>query len=150
MGMRVAIGAIMLFCGFVPADQTRAGTPRVQHARQGGASCGWIGVRVSPMTRAFADSLGMAEPYGAIFDQPEPGSPAAIAGIQAGDVVTAINGSPVMRSSDFATMIAAIAPNTTANLSTSRDGRTIEVMLMVGQGRCPSEPHGVLTGTKRA
>jgi serine protease Do len=94
------------------------------------------------MTRAFADSLGMAEPYGAIFDQPETGSPAAAGGIQAGDVITAINGSPVMRASDFAAMIAALAPNTTAYLSTSRDGQTIEVMLMTGAGKCPSEQHG--------
>jgi S1-C subfamily serine protease len=39
--------------------------------------CGWIGVGVSPITAAFADSLGMVEPYGAIFNQPEPDSPAA-------------------------------------------------------------------------
>jgi membrane-associated protease RseP (regulator of RpoE activity) len=64
--------------------------------------CGWMGVAVSPMTAAFAQSLGMAEPYGAIFDRPEPGSPAATAGIEQGDVLTAINGSPLMRSSDFA------------------------------------------------
>jgi len=37
------------------------------------AACGWIGVQVSPMTRAFADSLATVEPYGAIFDQPEAG-----------------------------------------------------------------------------
>ena len=65
--MRIAIGAMMLFCGFIPAGESRADTPMVQHARQGDAVCGWIGVRVSPMTRAFADSLGMAEPYGAFF-----------------------------------------------------------------------------------
>ena len=100
--MRIAIGATVLICGFVPAGQAPAGTPTLQHARQRDAVCGWIGVKVGPMTRAFADSLGMAEPYGAIFDQPEAGSPAATAGIQAGDVITAINGSPVMRSSDFA------------------------------------------------
>ena len=140
--MRIAIGAMMLLCGFIPAGESRADTPMVEHARQGDAVCGWIGVRVSPMTRAFADSLGMAEPYGAIFDRPEPGSPAAVAGIEAGDVVTAVNGAPLMRSSDFVTMIAAIAPNTTAILSTSRDGQTIEVMLMVGSGKCPSEQHG--------
>ena len=33
-----------------------------------------MGVAVSPMTAAFAQSLGMVEPYGAIFDRPEPGS----------------------------------------------------------------------------
>jgi serine protease Do len=62
------------------------------------------------MTAAFAASLGMAEPYGAIFDRPEPGSPAANAKIEAGDVITTVNGSPVMRSSEFAAMISAMAP----------------------------------------
>ena len=41
--------------------------------------CGWMGVEVRPMTAAFAASLGMAVPYGAISDQPEPGSPAGAA-----------------------------------------------------------------------
>jgi serine protease Do len=54
------------------------------------------------MTRAFADSLGMVEPCGAIFGQPRPDSPAAQAGIEAGDVVTAINGK---LSRDFAAII---------------------------------------------
>jgi hypothetical protein len=43
-----------------------------------------------------------------------------------------------------------IAPNTTANLSTSRDGQTIEVMLMVGSGKCPSEQHGRLSSATSA
>src|SRR6516165_5239556 len=38
-------------------------------------SCPWIGVEVSPMTAPVANSLGMAVPYGAIFDRPEAGSP---------------------------------------------------------------------------
>jgi hypothetical protein len=37
--------------------------------------CGWIGAQVSPMTAAFAERLDMAEPCGAIFDQPQLGSP---------------------------------------------------------------------------
>jgi len=53
------------------------------------------------MTRAFADSLGMVRPYGAIFGQPKPGSPAAQAGIEAGDVITAINGQTLARSRDY-------------------------------------------------
>ena len=40
--------------------------------------CGWS-VEVRPMTAAFAASLGMAVLYGAISDQPEPGSPAGAA-----------------------------------------------------------------------
>jgi hypothetical protein len=42
-----------------------------QEQRNGNDVWGWIAVGVSPMTAAFAESLGMSEPYGAIFDQPE-------------------------------------------------------------------------------
>jgi serine protease Do len=99
---------------------------------QGSDPCGWIGVQVSPMTVAFAESLGMAEAYGAIF-----GSPDANAGIEAGDVITSINGSPIMRSGDFAAMISAMAPNTLVYFNTFRDGQMIELKVTLGSGKCP-------------
>jgi len=92
-----------------------------QEQWNGNDVCGWIGVGVSPMTTAFAESLGTSEPYGAIFDQPEPGSPAAAAHIQQGDVLTTINASPLMRASDFAGLISAMAA--TVYLYTWRDGQ---------------------------
>ena len=94
------------------------------------------------MTADFANSLGMAKAYGAIFDKPEPSSPAAGAGIQQGDVVTSINGVPIIKAADFATMISALAPDTIVDLSTYRDGQMIEVKLVLGSGKCPSSQHG--------
>jgi S1-C subfamily serine protease len=99
--------------------------------------CGWIGVQVSPLTAAMAESLGMAVPYGAIFDSPEPGSPAAAAKIEAGDLITAINGSALMKAQDFAPTIAAFSPGTIISLSTNRNGEPKEVQLRVGSGKCP-------------
>jgi S1-C subfamily serine protease len=101
--------------------------------------CGWMGVGVRPMTAAFADSLGMTEPYGAIFDRPGPGSPAANAGIEAGDVVTAINGTPLASWRDFATTISMMAPNTTVFLDTWRSGQLIEVRVVLGSSKCPAK-----------
>jgi serine protease Do len=98
--------------------------------------CGWMGVRVSPMTAAFAESLGMAEIYGAIFERPEPGSPAAAAHIGAGDVLTAINGSPLKRSSDFAKIISIMAPGRSVNLDTWRDRQAMQVMVILGSAPC--------------
>jgi hypothetical protein len=43
----------------------------VQETQNAKDLCGSAGVAVSPITTAFAESLGMAEPYGAIFEQPE-------------------------------------------------------------------------------
>jgi serine protease Do len=68
---------------------------------------------------------------------PEPGSPAANAGIEAGDVITSINGSPIMRSGDFAAMISAMAPNTLVYFNTFRDGQMIELKVTLGSGKCP-------------
>jgi serine protease Do len=139
--MRIAAGAVVLICSLVTPGHAQPIGPPARDA-QGAAACGWIGVGVSPMTRAFADSLGMAEPYGAIFSEPEPGSPAAHARILAGDVIVAINGTLVMRSSDFAAMISARAPNSTVYLSTFRDGQMIELQVMLGSGKCANERRG--------
>jgi serine protease Do len=133
--MRVAIGAMALICGMVLLGQPRGPATRAQ--AQGADLCGWIGVAVSPMTSAFATSLGMVQPYGAIFEQPEPGSPAAHAGIRAGDVVTAINGATIEKASDFATMIAGMAPDTIIHLATYRDGQLKELPVVLGSGKCP-------------
>jgi serine protease Do len=88
------------------------------------------------MTAAFADSLGMVEPYGAIFDQPVPGSPAAAAGIEQGDVVTTINGSPLVRSTDFADIISMMAPGTPVYFDTSRNGEAMPVRVILGAIQC--------------
>jgi serine protease Do len=107
-----------------------------QQTPKGTDLCGWIGVAVSPMTAAFAESLGMAEPYGAIFDRPEPGSPAATAGIEQGDVLTAINGNPLMVSSNFAGIISMMAPGTSVSLNTSRNGEAMQLNLVLGSAQC--------------
>jgi len=107
-----------------------------QETPEGRDLCGWMGVHVSPMTTAFAESLGMAAPYGAIFDRPEAGSPAAAAGIEQGDVLTAINGSPLVNAADFANIISMTAPGTTVYLSTLRNGEAIPIKLTIGSTQC--------------
>jgi len=92
------------------------------------------------MTRAFADSLGMVEPYGAIFGQPKPGGPAAHAGIEAGDVITAINGA--LRSRDFATIISKRAPGSVIYLTTFRNGELMEIKLTLGYSNCTRRSGG--------
>jgi len=130
-----AICVTVLICGLTFLGQTQSTEPLVLHVQSVGG-CGWMGAQVRPMTRAFAASLGMAIPYGAIFDQPEPGSPAENAGIQASDVLTSINGSPVMLSSDVPAMISAMAPGSVVYLNTFRNRQMIKVSLSLGSGDC--------------
>ena len=97
-----------------------------------------MGVRVSPITAPFAASLGMVNAYGAIFVQPEPGSPGATAGIEAGDVLTAINGSSLRNSNDFVGIISMMAPGSMVYLTTFRNRQLIEVKLILGSSKCPT------------
>ena len=121
----------------LPAHAYVAHATGVQHTQKRNNLCGWIGVAVSPMTAAFAESLGMTERYGAIFDGPEPGSPAAKAGIEQGDALTAVNGRPLMRSSDFAGIISMMAPGASVYLDTWRNGEAMQVKLIIGSAQCP-------------
>ena len=143
--MRIITGAslavhagVWLTATSYAAHARAVGTALVQQNRDSPDVCGWIGVGVSPMTKAFADSLGMAEPYGAIFDLPEPESPAAQAHIEQGDVLTSIDGVPLARASDFAGIISAMAPGTLVYLDTWRDGEARQVALVLGSAPCRS------------
>jgi predicted metalloprotease with PDZ domain len=102
--------------------------------------CGWIGSQVSPMTRAVATSLGMAVPHGAIFEQPQPGSPVARARIHAGDVVTTINGRPLASPHQFEQRILAMAPGTRIDLRVFRNRQSMRFTVPLGSTKCPQQP----------
>ena len=128
MSTEINIGLIAVVAATLAFSEATAESPQ----------CGWIGVGVSPVSKAMAESLGMDVPYGAIFDSPEPGGPAAAAKIEAGDLLTAINDGPLMNAQDFAPAIAAMAPGTTVYLSIRRDGQLTEIQLILGSGKCPT------------
>jgi serine protease Do len=85
---RSKIGCAFFFFLSLRAADT-AGAEAASRKPRGAAECGWADIRVSPMTKSVAESLGFVSPYGAIFKTPKPKGPASAAGIEAGDVVTA-------------------------------------------------------------
>jgi serine protease Do len=104
-----------------------------QLKEHGSVSRGWMGVQIQTVTKGIADSLGMKEAKGALVDQPQPGSPAAQAGIKAGDVITAVNGDTVKDSRDLARTIGQMAPGTSVKLGILRDGKQMTVAMTLGK-----------------
>jgi serine protease Do len=94
---------------------------------------GWLGVQVQPVTSDIADSLGMKQAGGAMVDNPQDGSPAAKAGIQAGDVITAVNGTAVKDSRELARTVGMMAPGTQVTLDVLHSGQSKQVALTLGE-----------------
>ena len=100
---------------------------------QGHVTRGWMGVQIQPVTADIADSLGLKQAQGAIFDEPQSGSPAAKAGIKAGDVITAMNGTPVKDSRELARRVGGMAPGSSVTFDLTRDGASKTVTLTLGE-----------------
>ncbi len=102
-----------------------------QLKEQGKVTRAWLGVQVQPVTSGIADSLGMKKAEGALVDEAEPNTPAAQAGLQAGDVITAVDGKPIKDSRALARDISAMAPGSSTKLEILRKGepKTITVTL---------------------
>ena len=100
--------------------------------KNGKVDRGWLGVQIQPVSKDIAESLGLSEASGALVTAPQEDSPGLKAGIQKGDVVTAVNGEPVKDPRDLARRIAAIAPGSKVEVSLWRDGKATSVTVTLG------------------
>ena len=119
----------------IPADTAKAVVAQLKE--HGHVNRAWLGVQIQPVTADMADSLGLKTAEGAIVDQPQPASPAAKAGIEAGDVISAVDGKPVKDARNLAQTIGKLAPGTTVKLTLLRKGETKTMHLTLG--KMPSE-----------
>jgi serine protease Do len=115
----------------IPADTAKMVVAQLKE--HGHVTRGWLGVQVQPVTAGIAESLGMRKAEGAIVDQLQPESPAAKAGIESGDVITAINGTPVKDSRELARTISMMAPNSSVKLEVLRKGESRSVTVTLAQ-----------------
>ncbi len=113
----------------IPADTVQEIVAQLK--AKGKVTRAWLGVQVQPVTAGIAESLGLKKPQGALVDQIEPDTPAAKAGLQAGDVITEVNGKTVKDSRGLARQISIMAPGSTAKINVLRKGesKTIDVAL---------------------
>jgi serine protease Do len=106
----------------IPADTAKSVVAQLE--KDGHVTRGWLGVQIQPVTAAIADSMGLKKAEGALVDEPQNGSPAAKAGIEAGDIITAVNGTPVKDARTLARTIGTMAPNSSVKLDVLRDGQS--------------------------
>jgi serine protease Do len=100
---------------------------------KGTVTRGWIGVQIQPVTAELAENLGLKAPEGALVADPQENGPAAKAGVQAGDVITGVNGGRVKDAKDLARQIGTMAPGATVKLTIWRKGAEKTFSLTLGE-----------------
>jgi serine protease Do len=98
----------------------------------GKVSRGFVGIRPESVTPAIAKQLSLPENQkGALVASVTKGMPADKAGIRVGDVITLIDGVEIRSDSAMRRAIGETKPGTTVAIQVLRDGRKIEIPVMV-------------------
>jgi serine protease Do len=106
------------------SDQLRA-TGKVTRGR--------IGVQIGPVTKDVAESIGLGKPEGALVSAVEPDSPAAKAGVEAGDVITKFDGKAIEKVSDLPRLVGNTKPGTKSTITVLRRGKLKELSMVIAE-----------------
>lgn len=90
-----------------------------------------LGVATQPITPEAAAQLGVTAARGLVINAVIPGSPAAHAGLQAGDVIVAFNGAPVLDGNALRNHVANTAPGTTVGFTVLRRERELNFQVVL-------------------
>ena len=94
---------------------------------------GQLGIHIQDVTPSIAEALNLDSAVGALVSQVLPGSAAEEAGIQAGDVIVAIDGKPVENSTGLRNMIGLMRLGTDMEIAYVRDGELKKMTARTGR-----------------
>jgi serine protease Do len=126
-GVNVGIGFA------VPANVARDVV--AQLAEDGAVERGLLGVQLQPMTDELAEALGLEEPRGALVAAVTPDSPAADAGVEAGDVILRYRGREIETLRDLPRLVAATRPGQEVEIEIQRAGERETLSVEIGRLR---------------
>jgi serine protease Do len=115
----------------IPADTVKS---IIAELRENGAvTRGWLGVKVEAVTPEVAARLGLDRAHGALVAARPGGKAAVNTTLDAGDVITSLNGEPVKDFRALARTTAHMTPGTRVKLGVLRRGEAKTVTLQLGK-----------------
>ena len=115
----------------IPVSLAR--TVLAQIIKDGVVTRGWLGVEPQAITRESAQALALARAEGVLVRALQPDGPADRAGIQVRDVVVEIAGKPTPDVPQLLARIAELAPGSNARIKVVRDGKPLDVDVVVAR-----------------
>lgn len=126
IGINSAILASAQGIGFaIPVDKVRRIVAELKSF--GKLRPAWVGLEAVPLTPAVARKLGWERTHGVLVGHVQAGSPAALAGVRSGDVVTDVAGSPVEDIGDLDARLRGYPARTSFALGVFRAGKLLTV-----------------------
>ncbi|HEV7412916.1 MAG TPA: DegQ family serine endoprotease [Casimicrobiaceae bacterium] len=124
-------GGYMGLAFAIPIDVAMNVVKQIQE--KGRVTRGRIGVQIQEVNRETADAFGLAKASGALVNSVEKGGPAEKAGIEAGDIITKVDGRTVNTSSELPRIITQVRPGTKISLQLWRKGASKDVAVTVAE-----------------
>ena len=93
---------------------------------------GWLGVTIQSVDEDIAASLGLDKPKGAMVTSFTKNSPASKSDMEVGDLIVAVDGSPIDDSRDLARKIAGYAPSNKVKVTVLRDSKEQDITIKLG------------------
>ena len=94
---------------------------------------GWLGVQITPVSKAIAESLGLPDEKGAFISNINPDGPSKKAGIQEGDVILQFNGNDIIKMTDLPRVVAESDVGSLAKVKIWRKNKIITIELTLGE-----------------
>jgi len=101
---------------------------------------GWLGVQIQPVSKDFAESLGLADQKGAFVSSVNPKGPSKKAGIEAGDVILRFNNIEIEKMTDLPRVVAESDVGSTASVEVWRKNKLIIIEVKLGE--LPEKTYG--------
>ena len=100
---------------------------------------GWLGVQIQPVSKDFAESLGLENEKGAFVSNVNPKGPSKKAGIEDGDVILKFNNIEIVKMTDLPRVVAEADVGSIAKVEIWRKNK--KIMIEVELGELPEQTY---------
>ena len=124
-------GGFMGISFAIPIDEAMRVSEQLRAT--GKVTRGRIGVSIDQVSKDVAETLGLGDSKGAFVRGVEPNSPAAKAGVEAGDIIVKFNGKAIDKSVDLPRLVGNTKPGSRSTLTVFRRGAYKDLTVVVGE-----------------